>query len=343
MRGIWIVAAFLLATATATQGQVAAPRLNPVIPESGGIINPATLIFGGPSRIGLGLASDRTFEETNNGKTTTVAEGDGKFLGQGRFVGDFFAIGVEIGRVELTLPGTDFTGEINGSMVNATLQFGEILAIGIGQQNTELIRKGTFIDFPIPPFLAPFEIVEERSLPMVGASLRLADSFFIGVASGSETFNISVFVDISPVPPLIIIGSEEVQRDVTRFGVGYFSRDLENGLHVEVYQEEREAVDLINPDVNLLLPILAGEETIGATLEVVFTNILIGLEKISTKFTNLTGAVIKEKKEQGISLGYAPANGFSIVLTRTDTENTFAGTENTENSEITFLGIGWLF
>lgn len=316
MLAVWIYAA----TATA---QIAAPRLDPNTLETFGPLNPATMSFSGSSRVGIGLL-DIVFDATTGGVTSTFAEGEGKFLGFGRFVGETFSIGAESITFDITIPdGSGDTAESNSTYVGASLVFGDFISIGVGQQDSEFITR-------VAGGIASH--TEEESLPLVGVSLKFGEAFYLGLAAGTGTFT----------DTLVFLGTTTIDggdRSVTRLGAAYHFRDDDSGLHLEL---SREAKDGIN---NTATGFTVDEkETTTILLEAVFSNILVGVEKISGEATNpSTGVVSTETDGTTFTLGWVPVEGFSISISVGTEDETDPSTGDVFTTEITFVGASWLF
>lgn len=313
---VWIYAA----TATA---QIAAPRLDTNVPESLETLNPATMAFSGPSRLGVGLGLDFTIENTTGGVTTTVAEGDAQFIGWGRFVGEFFSIGVESISIDFTVPSSTFTAELNTTYVGGSFLIGDFLSIGFGQQDSEFISSNS---------IAGFTQTEEESLPMVGVSLRFGEAFYAGVVSGTETItDTTEFLGVTTV--------DEGERTVTRLGVAYHFRDDNSGFHLEFSTETKDGINDTSTGFTV-----DEEENTTIMVEAVFSNILIGVEKISGEdFDPSTGVVNLESEITIFTLGWVPMEGFSISVSVSTEEDTDPSTGDIETTESTFVGASWLF
>ncbi len=191
MRTLWLLIAALLAFAGAIHAQVAAPRLNPVIAESSRPFNapsnPATLPWSGPSRIGGGLLDLEVEDATG----TQILEGDGKML-QARWVGENFAVAAEVLTSDFEDVPPPGAFDFDAFLIGAAFQWGEVFSIGVGLESEEL-SFGTFS--------------EQETLPVAGATLRLAEVIYLGVATGEATLEESV--------PTF---TEELDRTVTRLG-----------------------------------------------------------------------------------------------------------------------------
>ena len=312
MRIIIMAVATLLAFAGAIHAQVAAPRLNPIAIESSKIdstkpSNPATLSWSGPSRVGAGFLDVEREDEPVGGPVTLDAEGDGT-LWQARWVGEMFAVGAEIQQIDLDLPGGG-SEEFDSSLVGVAFQGGEIFSIGIGQETREITVPGAS---------------QEETLPFWGATLRLVEVLYLGVATGDATVERTVGGITA-----------EADRSVTRFGVAYQWRDGDHGLHLEVYREERDSIST---------PTLGEdeEETDGFTVEIVFANILIGAEFITTDFNDNAGVFQMDQEETTLSLGWAPGQGLAIVASLVENEET-DNIGNAKTTDTTSIAVAWLF
>ncbi len=311
MRIIIMAVAALLAFAGAIQAQVAAPRLNPIAIESTAPIfsphpsNPATLPWSGPSRIGGGLLD---LEEEDATGTQTL-EGDGKML-QARWVGEMFAVNAEVLNSDFEDVPPPGTFDFDAFLIGAAFQWGEVFSIGVGFESEELSDATVSL---------------QETLPVAGATLRLAEVIYLGVATGEATLEESV--------PTF---TEELDRTVTRLGVAYLWREDDRGLHLEIYREERDSEQSITLEA-------FGKDSDGFTVEVVFSNILIGYESISTESTNFAGVDLGEDEETIISVGWAPGQGLALVASKSEIESTDAAGIPTDTLDSLFIGVAWLF
>ena len=317
MRILSIAIVALLAFAGALQAQIAAPMLNPATADSLKIslnrlnkpFNPAVLPWGGPSRVGAALL-DMEIEEPGTG---TIAEGDG-FAAQVRLVGESFAFNAEIFSVSLDVPPTVVPGgskiEVDSSSIGVAYQGGEVFSVGVGLEAYDLNFLGS---------------TEEGSLPLLGATLRFGEIYFLGAAVGTETVK-----DVGG----------ETDRSVVRVGAAVQSRDTDGGYHLEVFIDNSDsAIGTAGPDV-------IEEEVVGLTAELVFGGgWLIGLEVLNTDVTDPsdpTGLSDLEVKERIISLGWAGSEGLAVVLSIIEEEET-EGDGTVRNFDSLFLGAAWLF
>lgn len=307
MRTLWLLIAALLAFAGAIHAQVAAPRLNPIAIESLNPSNPATLPWSGPSRIGAAWLDVEREDEPVGGPVFLAAEGDGAMV-QARWVGETFAIGAEALTIDLTDPAGTGPSDADFSLVGVAFQVGELFSVGVGQEAEELSDPAG---------------VEKETLPLAGATLRLAEVIYLGVATGEET--------VEQSKPGI---TQEADRTVIRAGVAYHWRDGDRGLHLEVYREEVDGI---------MTPFTREEEESDAfTVEIVFANILIGAEFITTDFTDTTGVFQAEEEQTTLSLGWAPGQGLAIVASLLESERTRANGD-VETTEVTSIAVAWLF
>ena len=328
MRTLWLLIAALLAFAGAIHAQIAAPRLNPALAESPTPFNPATLPWSGASRIGGGLF-DEEAEATAPGPPVTAASGDGLML-QARWVGENFAAAVETFSVDLDIIPAFGGGtlEFESNLVGLAFKVGDFISLGIGQQIGEATETQGGVSQSIT-----------ETLPMAGATLRLGDVFYIGGTFGSETVK---FDDGTT--------SAEEERDVLRAGAGVHWRDGEDGFHLEAYLEDKELVEFRDPTGTVLV-FAQLSETVGVTVEAVFSNILLGIEFISTETEELEPFVFPplkkiEEEETTLIVGWAPEEGLAItlaVLESEETESQGGITGDVTTFDSVFLGAAWLF
>ncbi len=322
MRTIWMIAITILtfafpALSGTVWAQIAAPRLNPVTIDSLLVgpnrlikaFNPAVLPWSGGSRVGLGL-SDIDIEFSALGTTTTISSGDGMMV-QGRYVGESFALAAESYQPELVGTATGATSDYDGLLVAAAFRFEDMFSVGVSQQSAEVVDATSS---------------DSATLPLVGATVRIGESFFVGLATGDETVeNTTAGV------------STEADRTVTQYGVAYLTRDGENGLHLEYY---RQTVDAINDPV---YGTENEEESAAFTVELIFSNILVGYESLDNESTDATGAVVEDVGMTTISLGWAPEEGLSIVASLQEEETTDPATGFGFTVGTMVVAVAWSF
>ena len=342
MRTTWMIAITILTIAfstlpSAAKAQIAAPRLNPVSPKATNPVNPAAQSFNKSSWVSAALSVDFTTESTIGGTTTTTREAEGDYLIGAQISGEFLTLGAEADQLSFTRPNTDFTGEFLFKMVNLSIVLGESLAIGGGFHTREVNLSGTDTT-TFPPFDIPFTLTEEGSLPLLGAVIKFGDNFFAGFAAGDETVKQTATFDLTQLALGIQSAEDEGERGILRYGIGYYSRDGENGLHAELYVEEIDLLDFSDPNFSDI----DGEESTSLTLETIISNVLFSVEYTQTDLSNATG-VYAESKSTDFSVGWVPEEGFSVVFSMGSVETVDSTTGDSENEESTFLGIAWLF
>ncbi len=344
MRTLWLIIVALLAFAGAIHAQVAAPRLDPTAIEVGAT-NPAVLSWDGPSRIGGALG----VEESEDPSTTASpdAEGDLQAL-KLRWVGDTFAFGVDAAQVEVDIDPSvpdvgGLTEEFDVSVIGVSFQVGEQFSIGVGQQTSE--SRAPEFD-PTVPALVNFTV--KSTLPMVGATLRLAEVFYLGVAAGEETREIDF-----AVPTFGFSSGVEADATVIRLGVAYRWRDGSNGVHLEAHREEQDPL-VFRDSTGVFLAVGDTNETESESdtfiVEVVFSNILIGYEFITTEDTDVdtsggvtTSTTREEEEETTLSVGWAPEQGLSVVASVSQEEDFDDTGTLTGETTITTVAVAWLF
>lgn len=320
MRNIWIITILTLALPALSGpvwSQIAAPRLNPVTIDSSLVspnrlipaFNPAVLPWSGASRVAVGR-SDLEAEETVLGITQSTNTGEGTVV-QGRYVGESFALAAESYQLELTDISTGALSDFDSSLVAAAFRFGDMFSAGVSQQTAENVN-GTNTD--------------SATLPLLGATVRIGESIFVGLATGEETVeNINAGV------------STEADRTVTQIGVAYLARDGENGLHLEYYRQTVDAID--DPSYGTE----DEQESAAFTVELIFSNVLVGYESMDNEISDTTGTVVEDVGLTTISLGWVPEEGLSIVASLQEEETTNAASGNVFRIETTVIAIAWLF
>ncbi len=333
MRSIWLLVAAMLVFAGAIHAQVAAPLLNPVVSSTTNFrlpsgstkpFNVAVLPWSGPSRVGIGVFTDTTFDRTKlNQPTEEVASGDGTLV-QFRWVGEAFAFAAEFADHSLDLTGNFAPGsvDIESSLVGVAYQGGEVFSIGIGQQTRELFIDGE---------------IEKETLPMIGATVRPGEVLYIGAAFGEATVE-----QVDPFSTPAVSG--EVDRSVQRVGVGLFGRNDDFGWHVEVYKEEKDSAQDTVTGVQV-----DEEESTGCTVEVIlFGGLLLGWEHFDTDLIGTNGVINREDEFDVLSVGWSGMEGLSLVVSLHESESTDVDPASADFGEVleftsTFVGAAWLF
>lgn len=179
-----------------------------------------------------------------------------------------------------------------------------------------------------------------KTLPMVGGVLKLGESFYIGGTFGTETVERSITNGVG----VTITG--EAERAVSRLGLGFFSKGKDNGFHLEIYSESTDLLEIFDATGNNKIYV-EDSATTGVTLEVQFGSIFFGFEQMTREFTSVdvinSNFEDEEEVDTLISIGFAPMEGFQLVVTSVKTEIT-----NLNNGQIVtlsgiFLGLGLAF
>lgn len=332
----WPVAlAGLLLCAAAVQAQVAAPRLGDVgsvtdpstINNTGyitvGPSNPAVLPWHASSMLGASVMTDITREDDPGGGGTVqeVASGDGMGVLL-RFVGDPVSAEIEYANADLDVPAAPGTAEGTATRLSLAMLAGAQLTIGVGLESSE-----TTLDF------GGGANTIEHSMPVVGATLRIGDTFYLGGAYGARTNTVAN-------------GAVEADGGVGRLGVGFHSRKGEQGFHAELFHESQELIEA--RDATGVLVLATEYAATGATLEVLFSNIVIGAEVLSTELDAIDpstgpGLVTSDIAQRRISIGWVPEQGLTLSLAVMEWEETRTGSPNTETSDTVMVSAGWAF
>lgn len=322
MRTLRMIAIAVLASASWTVSgtvwaQIAAPRLNPVAIESARVtsnrslkpFNPAVLSWSGASRIAVSR-TDLEAEITTPTLTLITNTAEGTIV-QGRYVGEFFSAAVESYQSELVDAIGGVTTDVDNFLAAVSFRFGDLLSAGVSQQTSEYVDANSS---------------NMATLPLFGATLRIGETFFIGMATGDETVEESGGGTAG-----------EVDRTVTQFGVAYLARDGENGLHLEFF---RQTVDGYTDPV---LGTGFEEETDAFTVELIFSHLLAGYESVSTGSFDTAGTPQNDTELTTITLGWAPEKGFSIVASVEEEEITNIASGNVFRIETTVIALAWVF
>lgn len=313
-----ILAALMMFAAAGVQAQVAAPSMNPFL----GGANPATLPMQSSSQIGLGYLTVDV-RATFGGTDVDLASGEAIGINLS-YVGESFAIGYsQLGHdLEIDTAWGGGTITFEESSLNAGARLGESFLIGVGQEtakDTDSTSNET----------------EETQMIVGGGIWKLGDVFYLGGSYGTETSSRS--------DPLNV--ESEADHEVTRYGAALYNRDKESGYHFEINRTETTIVELVDPAGNTQY--LESYEDTGITLEVIFSNFLIGVQALSSSeetadINNLFTVETLEVSEQVISLGWVPEEGLNIILTIMESEED-NGSGSTINISATGVVVSWAF
>jgi hypothetical protein len=306
-----VVPALLLAAAAPALAQVAAPRLTPSqagMPSRYNLVHVNALDISSPAP-SIWSTSSLSAGAALSGDVSGPPGLSGSYTGGSarmNLVGEYVAF--SLSRVQATLdvippaPTAARSFELTDTNFTLGLRFTDWLALGVGRQT---MHTG-FTDTGVPD-----DDVRSRDLPLLGASLRFWDSFYLGVASGSDTVRIESFAG-SPGTGL----TDEGSRSVFRWGLAYSSQSPGLAVHAEYYVEQRKP---------FALPLIFGPDTrddaqlTGSTIEVVWANVLFAYEGIDQRITDLAGGIPTEHSSQStrIALGWVPMGQMGLVLSRT--------------------------
>ncbi|HKI99614.1 MAG TPA: hypothetical protein VKB51_14160 [bacterium] len=301
MRTIVIAVCAMLALAGSAAAQVAAPMLNPTPVFTLDPGNPAVLSWDMPSRVGASWAKVEFTDPAS--PVNPIAKGNVK-QAEAQIVGAHAAAGARLSKLNADLTGGGSL-DLDYSTVQAALHFGNWFSLGAGQdseKNTD--PTGT----------------NKETLPHLGATVRLADVLYLGVAGGKATISRS--------------GNPDLKRNTTRYGVAYLWRDKGDGLHAEVFHEKRDAVSTpTNEDEQVKN---------GGTLEFKVGGFLVGYTTNKTEFTSSTGVSGGSQTLKTYSLAWAPDQGLAVSLSHMAFKaNGSSG--GPPEGKITTLGASWLF
>lgn len=325
----------LLIFAGTAQGQIAAPRLNTVIQAAGTPFNPGVLSWNERSLVSFLVVPDVTVEDEDQttGAITPLGSGSGAGLGV-RLIGETFsfaveAFGVEIDAEPIVNPPLGAKFETGDSLLVFSAKIGDTISVGIGLEGFE--DKDTDNNTGVSATV-------EGGLGNIGGVWMLTDTFFLGGSVGSET----VKDDNFGTPAL------EADHNIARIGAGWYWRDGDGGFHAEVYKEKMEVLEF--RDNNGILQFAEEEDSTGVTLEVLFSNFLLGIESLKSTIDTLDPFALPqrvkiEEEEVTLTLGWMPEDGLSIALALVGSEETDDDPTNTtlERIEAAVIGVSWAF
>lgn len=319
-----LLAAALLVSALAARtghAQVAAPRLDPLAVEGDAAVNPATLSWHG-TFVGAGALKVKIEDKPAGGTLQEASSGDGPLV-VGRWVGEMFALGGEAFDVKTDAPDGLTEFEVESSWIGGAGQYGDVVSLGVAQQDFTLTQTDT---------VTGDVGTQESDLPLVGLTVRLAEVFYIGAAGGTETVTETFQSGGASI-------SREGDRGVRRLGVAYHMRDGDSGLHAEISREEKD--ELLDALTGLNQP---STETNHVVVEVVWSNILVAVERIETDESDaVTGDLIGQTEENGIRIGWVPMEGFNLVAGISQDKDTNPFDDAEERTEVVGLSAGWSF
>ncbi len=267
-------------------------------------LEPATLQWMDASHVAVGAFDG--FNETFDAAGNLLNQVElGGFYYQGSWVGENFSVGAEKLEIEISpVGGTSY--KYTETQVAAAAQIGELLALGVGQDEIHDTGSQT-----------------RTKLPIYGASLRLAEEFFIGAHGGVQTQTAT--------------GIEDLSRNVRRYSLGYHIRNESSGFSVRYLKETRD------PYVTSAGVVFGEEENAYYGIQLVFSNILLGVNGAKIAVTNETADTGYDESRSGFRVGWLPQNGFSLVLRIENRERDFTPGTNYQERERTRLTVGYRF
>jgi hypothetical protein len=267
-------------------------------------LEPATLQWMDASHVAVGAFDG--FNETFNaaGNLLNQVELGGPFY-QGSWVGENFSVGAEKLDLEIDIVG-GISYKYTVTQVAAAAQIGGFLALGVGQEEIHDTGSDT-----------------RTKLPIYGASLRLAEVFFINAHGGVQTSQTS--------------GAADLSRNVRRYSLGYRIRDETSGFSVRYLKETRESY------VTSAGVVFGEEENAYYGIQLVFSNILLGVNGAKIAVTNETAGSGFDESRSGFRVGWLPQNGFSLVLRIEKRDRDLTPGTNYQERERTRLAVGYRF
>ena len=292
MRSVLIPLAACLVWAGTAAAQVAAPSLvpTPVLTVVGR--NPAVVPWDAPTRVALdhGIVkidrpSTPAINPDNAGTRDALAA---EAVGQN--------IGASIQYTRLEFKSDPSQGSITAKNVDWSAQLGAQLggrfSVGIGLETSE--------------FSSALSLPDKTNVQKLGATLRLADSFYLGAELNKETEE-----NTGAAPP------GKLSRNIRKYGAAYRWRDKERGVHVEVYR--RFAPANSDPAVGFTQD-EANQH--GATVEFVFASILVSYGSSKTTAQDVAGVPQNTVRQHIATIGYTPMTGLALVASSAKNQST---------------------
>jgi hypothetical protein len=161
--------------------------------------NPAALMWGGPSRIGLGHLEHKG--PANGAMSSETINGD--FIG-GRWVGERIALGAEY----LSAADDAASVRLEQKLSSAQIAFkvADFLSFGVALDNEELDTVQNL--FTPAGTTIPVPVSTDTTDKLLGVSLNLGDWLYLGYGAGSEEQQRTEFG-----------ASQNAQRNVTQSGI----------------------------------------------------------------------------------------------------------------------------
>lgn len=279
MRVTVIILGMLVAFPVLALGQVSVPFL-----EMAGVgfppLNPAAVAWDRAPRVSVGRSEGYFHNFNQAGAVVSRRNVDGRSF-EGAFVSEFLS--GEVRHLELEFSNnTHLTTAIDMTYLGAAVRIGDGLALGIGRQEETSASPGAS------------DILLQG--PMAGASLRVGEAFFAGVALGTQSRTES--------------GVQDAERSMETYGVGLRFLGEANGFMIEYSVENKEAFTLETaPGVTATFD---QYESDFAVIQVMLQSIVLGFSVWNQEIFNETVNQVLSEHREGWMIGWSPTEGFGL-------------------------------
>lgn len=296
MKKTILIAISLLAFASVSWGQIAAPRL---VPTAGGATpNPAAQQFGEVSFIGVNIVQTTGEYTTANGTVLADGTGTGSDL-VGRYTEEYFTVGFNYFEQQDSLTDKDgiaplSEGTENTSQIDLALSYkaADAVAIGFLFANRKDDNKYTFVGENT-----------SSAMQLAGVSVMFAEGAYFGMAMGNETEDYKNTGG----------NTYKEKRQVMRYGLAYNLVAGDGlGVHLEFNRESREPF-LVPAGVNVYAKVNEVKNN-GFALDIAFNGVVVGYD--FHRYTILNTGSNSDKDKHHLTLGWIPAADMSVTVSR---------------------------
>ena len=317
-----LFAGILTINSPAVQAQVAAPSLLPgsarVVDPNGWIgpinsygenfttttdgtitpDNPAAMQWAHTSEIAFGQFESENSHKDDPSLTDYTYDYSGNFYGA-RWVNEYFSIGGEV--IEWEADSTP-DGDFDTKHQNWSLSVNLFDVASLGTSKTVQIQEFLFFGM--------FNLVITRETQSTGATIRLAENFYLGLVQGTEKIrleNQTVSFDV------------QNERDVRQIAIA-LSTQGETKWHLEYQQGSKDGVLVSASDY------IAGEEETVIVLEVLYKQLAAGItfRSVTTSrpvnTSTFPNTFDGETDVTRLSIGWVTSFGFALNAAFESTE-----------------------